>query len=123
MVIFFLYNKVQSKKISGTGGAYMSVQVMAYKKLDLPAFSHFLYRDCECMINEHGALLVRNAADNEWIRLNEPEFQTEYCTEHSDETSLLLAVQWHVDPYLDCDETWELYQKSLRGTGSDSRVS
>lgn len=101
----------------------MSRQQMAYRRLEIPAFSHFLYRECECMINENGVLLVRNEECGEWIRLNEPEFQTEYCTSHPAEISMLVAVNWHCDPYLDCDETWEIYQKSLRGMGTDSRVS
>ncbi|MDO4616727.1 MAG: hypothetical protein Q4B03_04640 [Lachnospiraceae bacterium] len=100
----------------------MSVQMMAYRRLEIPAFSHFLYKDRECMINENGVLLVRNAAYDEWIRLNEIEFQTDYCCSHPTEICVLGAVNWHLDPYLDCDQTWEIYQKSLRGIGPDSRV-
>lgn len=100
----------------------MSVQVIAYKYLNIPAFSHFLYRGCECMINEKGVLLVRNEESDEWIRLNREEFQLAYCTSHPEEVDRLAAVNWHVDPYLDSDETWEIYQKSLRGIGSDRRV-
>ncbi|MCQ2509895.1 MAG: hypothetical protein MJ116_05470 [Lachnospiraceae bacterium] len=100
----------------------MSAQIMAYKCLEIPAFSHFLYRGNECMINERGVLLVRNEQYDEWIRLNETEYQTEYCTAHPEEIRMLVAVKWHLDPYLDSDETWEIYQKSLRGIGPDSRV-
>lgn len=100
----------------------MSAQMMAYKCLAIPAFSHFLYRECECMISDRGVLLVRNEEIGEWIRLNEQEFQIDYCTSHPDEVETLAAVNWHVDPYLDCDETWEIYQMSLRGMGPDSRV-
>ncbi len=97
----------------------MSVQLMTYKRLAVPAFSHFLYRGCECMINEGGALLVRDEEMNEWIRLNQPEFQIESCILHPEEIQLLPAVNWHPDPYMDSDETWEIYQKSLRGIGPD----
>ncbi len=100
----------------------MSVQLMAYRRIAVPAFSHFLYRGFECMINEQGALLVRNEEYDEWIRLNQPEFRTDFLFSHMEDLNLLPAVNWHMDPYLDSDEAWEIYQKSLRGIGPDRRV-
>lgn len=100
----------------------MTTQINAYNCIQIPCFNHFLYRDHECMIDERGVLLIRNEEQGEWIRLNEKEFQLDYCMEHPEDVFQLAAVFWHCDPYLDCDETWETYQLSLRGMGPGSRV-
>ncbi len=101
----------------------MSAQMIAFTYLQIPAFSHFLYKGHECMIDERGILLVYNQDENEWIRLNEKEFRADYLRDHSLEITSLSPKKWHMSPYLDADETWEIYQKTLRGTWTDKKVS